>query len=139
MNIPRGRIEFYGHQQYTEYLNFYSQIDFILDTLPFTGGTTTCEALWMGVPVLTTEGLSPASKQSAAILRSLNEDRWIITNEIYLLNLMKNIENNPSILFDFKKNIRQKFNTSSIGNSSIFAKNFHNSLISMWNTKFPMP
>lgn len=139
MNIPRGRIEFYGHHQYEEYLHFYTQIDFILDTLPFAGGTTTCEALWMGVPVFTVEGLSPAARQSAAILRSLNEDHWIVTDSESIIDKINQIENDPSIINSFKSNIRGKFNNCSLGNGNIFAGNFHKSLIEMWKLKFSDP
>lgn len=49
-------------------LNEYNDIDICLDPFPFNGGLTTCEALWMGVPVITQAGIKPVSRQTKGIL-----------------------------------------------------------------------
>jgi predicted O-linked N-acetylglucosamine transferase (SPINDLY family) len=53
------------------YLALHNQVDLCLDTFPYTGGTTTNHALWMGVPTLTLAGQTPASRQCAANLSHL--------------------------------------------------------------------
>ena len=47
-----GRLEFSGQSSHQEYLGWYQRIDLALDPFPFSGGATTCESLWMGVPVI---------------------------------------------------------------------------------------
>jgi len=64
--IASDRLTFHPRCGMDEYLALHHQVDLCLDTTPYTGGTTTCHALWMGVPTLTMAGTTPASRQSAA-------------------------------------------------------------------------
>jgi len=65
----------------TEHLHQYRLIDIALDPLPNGGCTTTCEALWMGVPVITLEGATYVSRMSTAVLRGAGLDSWVCTSE----------------------------------------------------------
>jgi predicted O-linked N-acetylglucosamine transferase (SPINDLY family) len=64
--VTSDRLSFHPRCGMDEYLALHHQVDLCLDTTPYTGGTTTCHALWMGVPTLTLAGATPASRQSAA-------------------------------------------------------------------------
>lgn len=59
------------------FLGGYGQMDILLDTFPFSGHTTTCESLWMGVPVLTLYGNRRAGRMSASVLTQLGLTDWI--------------------------------------------------------------
>lgn len=63
-----------------EYLKLHHQVDLCLDTYPYTGGTTTIQALWMGVPTLTVAGATPGSRQGAAILGQLGLDEFVASD-----------------------------------------------------------
>jgi len=63
-----------------EYLRLHHQVDICLDTFPYTGGTTTIQALWMGVPTLTMAGDTPGSRQGAAILGQLGLEQFVAAN-----------------------------------------------------------
>ncbi|WP_027711673.1 methyltransferase regulatory domain-containing protein [Dickeya chrysanthemi] len=69
----------------SEYLKMHHEVDILLDTYPYTGGTTIGHASWMGVPVLTREGDSLASKQSAVIMRVLGLDAFIAQSDDELI------------------------------------------------------
>lgn len=66
--IDRSRLTFYARLEMPDYLALHQQVDICLDTFPYTGGTTTCHALTMGVPTLSIAGDTPASHQGIAIL-----------------------------------------------------------------------
>jgi protein O-GlcNAc transferase len=61
------------------YLGVYGEIDISLDTFPSTGGVTTCESLWMGVPVLSLCGVRPVGRNSAALLARVGLSEWAVT------------------------------------------------------------
>ena len=64
------RVRLYGPTNHYEFLETYNQIDIALDTFPYNGGTTTTEAIWQGVPVVTFWGDRWVSRTSASILRA---------------------------------------------------------------------
>jgi protein O-GlcNAc transferase len=67
------------------YLGVYSEIDVSLDPFPCTGGVTTCESLWMGVPVVSLCGVRPAGRNSAALLSRVGLNEWAVdTQEEYV-------------------------------------------------------
>jgi predicted O-linked N-acetylglucosamine transferase (SPINDLY family) len=79
--IASGRLDLVGWvPDDAGHLAAYSRVDIALDTFPYSGTTTTCEALWMGVPVLTLAGATHASRVSASLLTTVNLDAWVTTS-----------------------------------------------------------
>ena len=78
LGLSPERLEMRGHSpSLVEHLASYHDVDIALDTFPYTGCTTTADALWMGVPVLTVAGRSMVSRQAAAVLSGVGESAWI--------------------------------------------------------------
>jgi len=71
LGIAEGRIELRGASFHADMLKEYADIDIALDPYPFTGGLTSCEALWMGVPVVTWPQGRVVSRQSYAFLSAI--------------------------------------------------------------------
>jgi predicted O-linked N-acetylglucosamine transferase (SPINDLY family) len=69
--VAPQRLDLVTASSYAEYLAAYCQLDIVLDPFPFSGSTTTCEALWMGVPVVTCPGATFASRHSLSHLSVL--------------------------------------------------------------------
>jgi predicted O-linked N-acetylglucosamine transferase (SPINDLY family) len=75
--VERERVDLEGGAAHFEFLKSYARIDVALDTFPYNGGTTTTEALWQGVPVLTYAGDRWVARTSASLLKAAGLDAWI--------------------------------------------------------------
>jgi len=74
--IDPARLDLRGPSLHRDMLAEYGDIDVALDPFPFGGGLTSCEALWMGVPVVTLPGANPASRQTLGFLRAIGHEDW---------------------------------------------------------------
>lgn len=75
--LAPSRLHLASRQSYRTYMGMYAHADLFLDTWPFNAGTTACDALWMGLPVLTWSGRSFASRMATSLLRELGLDELV--------------------------------------------------------------
>lgn len=75
--IGADRLRLHGQRPYRELLSAYRGVDVALDPFPFSGCTTTCDALYMGAAVVTLPGETFVSRQSASLLQRLGREAWI--------------------------------------------------------------
>jgi predicted O-linked N-acetylglucosamine transferase (SPINDLY family) len=78
--VAAERLAWAGWRPHAERLDVYHDMDLVLDTFPFSGCTTTCESLWMGVPVVTCPGETYMSRQSLSVLRAVGLTETIARN-----------------------------------------------------------
>ena len=76
--ITGDRFLFSGQATAVEMMRTYAQIDIGLDPFPYSGGLTTCEALWMGVPTVTMPGETFASRHSASHMSNAGLPDWVV-------------------------------------------------------------
>jgi predicted O-linked N-acetylglucosamine transferase (SPINDLY family) len=79
--VDAGRLSFRPRVGLREFLALHHEVDVALDSFPYSGGTTTMFALWMGVPVVTLVGPTMAQRQSASSIRWLGLDDWVAEDE----------------------------------------------------------
>lgn len=93
-NINESRLDLRAFSPTTQdHLNTYNEADLALDTFPYTGTTTTCEALNMGVPVLTLLGQTHAGRVSASLLKATNQTDLIAESESdYISKALQHID-----------------------------------------------
>ena len=115
-----------------QHLENYKRIDIALDSFPYNGTTTTCEALYMGVPVITLLGDHHVSRVSASILNQLGMHDWIAKNQQQYIALA--IEKSGSIdaLKKTKINLRNQFENSTLFDNERFKKNLHRAYRNIW-------
>jgi len=119
--VKNSQLIFEGPCERNHLLNKYNSIDIALDTFPYNGGTTSLEASWMCVPVLTKKGNSFLSKCGESINISLGLDDWICNNDTDYINKATDMSNNIDKLQSVKSyliNNRKKFK---LFNSKSFA------------------
>lgn len=117
-----------------EYLAAYGCIDIILDTFPFTGGTTTCEALWMGVPAVTPAGMTMVARQGASMLACAGLADWIARgDEEYMVKALAHAADLEK-LARLRAGLRQQLRESPLCDSRGFARNFEEAMWGMWRS-----
>lgn len=117
--IAPGRIQFSGVSTHDVMLAEYSEIDIALDTYPFTGATTTCEALWMGVPVITLRGERAVSRQSSSMLNVLGLSQLVADSHDEYISHAINLAGDLERLVHLRDNLRGMLSASALCNPKI--------------------
>jgi protein O-GlcNAc transferase len=132
VGISAERVIIRGPMKRSDYLRSYCDVDVILDTFPFTGGTTTCEALWMGVPTLTLTGETMIARQGVAMMTAAGLADWVASDaDDYVLKAVS-FASNPAALSDLRKSLRERVRSSPMFDVQAFAKNFEKALADIW-------
>ena len=132
-NINRKRLIFLGGSKTRkEILETYNEIDIALDTFPFQGNTTTCEAVWMGVPVLTLKGNRYLFHFGESINVNLDMKEWIAENYQEYISKAVKFTSNLEQLSKIRKNLRKIALNSPVFDAPRFADHFSNMLWKIW-------
>ena len=118
-----------------EHLELYNRIDIAVDTYPYNGTTTTCEALWMGVPVITLLGNRHASRVSASLLRNVGLNDLVAKDRIEYVSIACSLAENISYLRELHLDLRQRLLNSPLCNQRQFAKNIETAYLEMCKEK----
>ena len=110
----------------------YRKIDIALDTFPFNGVTTSFEALWCGIPVLTMSGYNFNSRCGSSILKNANLDQLISKNpEDYIVKALE-LSNNIDKLSTLRRDIFDRILNTPLFDTKEFASNFGSSLLEIY-------
>ncbi len=115
--IDPGRIDFAGSAPHYEYLGNYDRMDFALDAFPYNGGTTTMEAIWQGVPMLTFDGDRWASRTSQTLLRRTHLGDFVAESCADMVAdaiRMANDPATPAMLQDLRHTMRAKLEAAPV-------------------------
>lgn len=130
--IDTDRIIPEAHADYRDYLDAYSRVDVVLDTFPFPGGTTTCEALWMGVPTLTLSGNSMLSKQGESLLTAAGLPDWIAADKDDYIRKAATVATRIDELAALRQGLRDRLRASPLMDASRFARHLEDALLDIW-------
>ena len=115
-----------------DHLDMYNQIDIALDTWPYNGTTTTFEALWMGVPIVSLIGATHASRVGASLLTNCGlQDLVCSSPEEYVAKAVGFAEH-PEIIRKVRGNMRERLRLSPLLSEPWFTRKFEAALRGMW-------
>jgi protein O-GlcNAc transferase len=114
------------------HLEVYNDIDIHLDSMPYTGGTTTCDALWMGVPVITLRGDRPSARLGASVLERVGLQEMIAYDAIHYAQLAVNLANDKPRLAALRGGMRARFVGSPLHDGRLFAQEFDGACRAIW-------
>jgi len=114
------------------YLARYGEVDIMLDSFPYPGVTTTCEALWMGVPTLTLAGATLLSRQGAGMLIPAGLADWVASTEDEYVEKAIQLGSDLNPLATLRAQLRKQVLNSPVYDAPRFARNFEAALWGMW-------
>ncbi len=131
-NINLSRIEFVNTVPPEGYLTIYKKIDCQLDTFPWSGHTTACESLWMGVPIITLYGDRHAGRMVSSVLTYCGMENWIAYSKEEYLNKACSVSQDFKHLQEIRRELRSKMIQSSLCNKGLYADNIGKQFIKAW-------
>jgi len=114
------------------HLSLYEQIDIALDPFPYNGTTTTCEALWMGVPVVTLRGDRHSARVGASLLTQAGCTDWIADSIDDYVDAALALAADPQTLSELRGTLRPRLAASSLCDGDAFARKMETALRTMW-------
>jgi predicted O-linked N-acetylglucosamine transferase (SPINDLY family) len=130
--VDPHRIEFIGTQPVLEYLKQYNRIDIALDPFPYCGGTTTCDALWMGVPVVTLRGRTAVGRAGASILSNVGLLDWIAESPDQYVAIASGMARDLTKLKELRSSLRKRMMESPLMDGRKFASGIEEAYRAMW-------
>jgi len=131
--IDISRLILEGKSQHRELLDQYNKVDIALDTFYYSGGLTTCEALWMGVPVIAMPGETFVSRHSLTYLSTVGVPEFVASDASEYIELAVKLASNKTLLSNFRATLRERMATSALCNGELFADNFSAEMRKIWH------
>lgn len=125
--ISQDRVELLPNQ-HMNHLEHYNEMDLSLDTVPLTGGTTTAEALWMGVPVVSLVGEQMHQRISYSFISNCGAGELCAFDEKEYVQKATDLASNINKLKEYRKNLREQMKNSPLCRHEDFVRNFQTTI-----------
>ena len=128
----RARVMVHPYVSLQDYFNWFNSVDIALDTMPYSGATTSCDSLWMGVPVVTVPGTRPSSRSAASVLSTAGLPEWIASSpEDYVRKAVESARDG-ALLAGLRKSLRDRLRQSLLMDEKGFVRGLENAYRGMW-------
>lgn len=131
--ISPERIELRGASPHREFLSQYNDVDIVLDPFPYSGGLTTCEALWMGVPTVTLPGTTFSSRHSVSHMSNVGLGDWVATGREDYVRLACARASDLDALERLRTTLRARVKASPLCDAPRFGANLGAALRAVWH------
>ena len=117
----------------SDHWKFLSSFDIALDSYPYNGTTTSCDLLWLGVPVLTRAGNSHVSRTTTSLLCGVGLEDWIAKTDNEFIEMCRNKASDLFALKHCRQNLRLRMQSESLNNADLFIIEYENLLREAWS------
>ncbi len=139
LGIPAERLIFRGPVGLDVMMQSYAEVDIALDPFPYCGGTTTLQALWMGVPVLTMAGGQFVSRMGASFMTAAGLPDWVAKDDDAYVAQAVALGRDRKALVGLKRGLRAQLQTRPGWNADRYAADFGAALRSIWRETMGQP
>ena len=130
--VSPDRLEFHGVLPFAEYLDLYNRIDIALDPFPYPGGTTSFDALYMGVPVITLPGHTAVSRAGVSILEHLGLPEFIARSSADYTALTSRLAADTGKLAGLRRSLRSRLLSSTLTDARLFTRSVESAFRNAW-------
>jgi predicted O-linked N-acetylglucosamine transferase (SPINDLY family) len=130
--VAAHRVEFVTQRPRREYLELYHRLDVALDPFPYNGHTTSLDALWMGVPLVTMAGQSPVARGGLSILNNLGLPELVAHSEDDYIRIAAGLACDRTRLAELRSTLRSRMESSVLMDAPRFAAQIGNAYRTMW-------
>jgi protein O-GlcNAc transferase len=134
--IAPERIELDGARlSLAAHLERYREVDVALDPFPYNGTTTSCEALWMGVPLVTLAGGEHRSRVGVSLLTHLGAPQWIAPDPAGYVAICRSLVESPSALAEIRAGLRPRMRSGPLCDAAAFARRLEGAFREIWRER----
>jgi protein O-GlcNAc transferase len=130
--VPSDRVDIGEKVGYGDYLDGYGNVDIMFDTYPYCGGATTCDAFYMGVPIISLVGEHHFSRVGLSLLSAVELDYFACKDEDEYVAKATVLASNPEALNKIRFQLRQRMMASDMCNPQKQAANMEDAYRQMW-------
>jgi len=130
--IDPARVDFVGFVPLDEFFRLHDRIDIALDPFPYAGGTTTCDALWMGVPAVTLAGPTAVGRGGASILTNVGLAELIAGSMEQYMHIAAELAEDRARLAELRRSLRDRMQQSPLMDGDRFARHIEAAYRQMW-------
>ncbi|HJT99084.1 MAG TPA: tetratricopeptide repeat protein [Rhodanobacteraceae bacterium] len=135
--IEADRLDVVGRVAIEDYFPQYRDVDIALDSLPYNGATTTCDALLMGIPVATVAGDRSIARGGVSLLRTVGLDAWIAESTDELTPIVQSQIHDVSRIAALRETLPATMRASALMDGQRFARNLEAAFRIAWNDSMP--
>jgi len=130
--IHSNRMKYIGKVPFDHYLKLHNTIDIMLDTFPWTGHTTSCHALWMGIPILTLDGNRHSSRIGKCLMNALGLSEWVARDQQAFIKNAHDFSQQIESIDKIRKGLRKRILKSTISHKQKYVQSLENTFRNVW-------
>jgi predicted O-linked N-acetylglucosamine transferase (SPINDLY family) len=132
LGVARDRVDLRRWVPLPDHLAAYNSVDIALDSFPYHGTTTTCEAMWMGVPTITLAGDSHLSRVGLSLMTNAGLGQFVAQNKREYVEIAANLAKDIPKLAALRARLRSQMSASPLMDKAAFARNVESAYRQMW-------